>query len=121
MSLENIIFSVDSFSVDPPEAPEQDKQVRNLTYQIVAMNSDYTFNFIVTWVPPVYPHKVIYGYLLSWQKFTQSMPFGLPTGNRGFTAVSRDLMHNLTLACGRPGSPGLLEMEWHWTARAERM
>ncbi|XP_067031687.1 uncharacterized protein [Acropora muricata] len=74
------------FQFDPPEAPEQDKQVRNLTYQIVAMNSDYTFNFIATWLPPVYPHKVIYEYLLSWQKFTQSMPSGIPNGNRGFTA-----------------------------------
>ena len=93
MSLENIIFSVDSFSVDPPEAPEQDKQVRNLTYQIVAMNNDYTFNFNATWLPPVYPHKVIDEYFLTWRKFTQSMPSGVPTGNRGFTAVSRDLMH----------------------------
>ena len=84
---------VDSFSVDPPEAPEQDKQVRNLTYQIVAMNSDYTFNMNVTWLPPVYPHKVIDKYYVSWRKFTQPMPLNFAFGNYGFTEVSRDLIY----------------------------
>ncbi|XP_068731191.1 uncharacterized protein [Montipora capricornis] len=56
------------YKFDPPDAPIEDKQVRNLTYQIVAMNNDYTFHANLTWLPPVYPFKAISNFEVSLRK-----------------------------------------------------
>lgn len=56
------------YKFDPPDAPIEDKQVRNLTYQTVSMNNDYTFHVNLTWLPPVYPFKAISHFVVTCRK-----------------------------------------------------
>jgi len=55
------------YNFDPPDSAEEERQVRNLTKRLTSINDDYTFNILVTWDPPVYPHKRVFFYDITWQ------------------------------------------------------
>ncbi len=59
-------FQLFCFSVDPPDSPDEHRQVRNLSFRESSINDDYRFNMNVTWDPPIYPYKQVESYIVYW-------------------------------------------------------
>ena len=55
----------DSFLVDPPKAPMEDRVVRNIrTAGPLKAQEDYTFNVSMVWDPPIYSYKNVQRYIV---------------------------------------------------------
>lgn len=53
-------------AVDPPDSPDDYREVRNVSYTLKSINDAYKFTFNITWEPPIYPHKLVEFYNVIW-------------------------------------------------------
>ena len=61
-------FKILFFAVDPPDSPDDYKEVRSVSYTVISIDDAYRFTFNVTWDPPIYPYKQVETYDLVWQR-----------------------------------------------------
>ena len=55
------------FTVDPPDAPLEDRMVRNIRLaEPMTPEQDYRFKAVFTWDPPAYPYKNVTWYIVRW-------------------------------------------------------
>ena len=52
------------FTVEPPESPDKDRQVRNLSSSVIAIEDGHRFTVKLTWIPPLYPYKTVKEYFI---------------------------------------------------------
>ena len=58
-----------AFTVDPPDAPLEDRMVRNIRLaEAMTPQQDYRFKAVFTWDPPAYPYKNVTRYFVRWAK-----------------------------------------------------
>lgn len=66
--LDTLSFKLLCIAVDPPDSPDDYREVRNVSYTVKSISDAYTFTFNVTWEPPIYPHKLVESYNVIWKE-----------------------------------------------------
>jgi len=56
------------YKFDPPDSPDDYREVRNVNHTVMSIDDAYTFTINVTWDPPIYPYKRVQSYNVIWRK-----------------------------------------------------